>query len=144
LRELESALKPARLAGAGSLNPKKDGPLIGGVGPDSEAGGRTGSAVRGRAGADTVAAEPAEPIAVRCDWAPDGSAASSVAPHMPQKRLPSGFSLPHRAQRTDPPVNIYSLRYLRGSMQSGTDMPSRKFPFFGEFYANQMQRFSIG
>jgi len=32
-----------------------------------------------------------------------GCAGSSVAPHMPQKRLVAGFSLPQRGQRNQPP-----------------------------------------
>jgi hypothetical protein len=34
-----------------------------------------------------------------------GGGGRRVAPHMPQKRFVPGFSLPQRAQRTDPPLD---------------------------------------
>jgi len=33
-------------------------------------------------------------------------AANNLAPHIPQKRFSSEFSLPQRGQRTDPPMSI--------------------------------------
>jgi methylmalonyl-CoA mutase N-terminal domain/subunit len=43
---------------------------------------------------------------------------NSFAPHMPQKRFASEFSLPQRAQRNRSLlISIDSLRYLAGSLQ---------------------------
>jgi hypothetical protein len=40
-------------------------------------------------------------------------AGNNFAPHIPQKRFSSEFSLPQRGQRTHPPeMYLYSLRYL--------------------------------
>jgi len=45
-------------------------------------------------------------------WAGDDACNNDV-PHMPQKRLVVGFSLPQRGQRTEPPdPYIHSLRYF--------------------------------
>jgi hypothetical protein len=53
--------------------------------------------------------------------------ASNFAPHIPQKRFSSEFSLPQRGQRTHPPeLYLYSLRYLEGSMQAvGDEVPEK-------------------
>jgi hypothetical protein len=46
------------------------------------------------------------------------ASASSFAPHMPQKRFASEFSLPQRAQRNRSLlISTYSLRYLEHSLQ---------------------------
>lgn len=97
-------LKLARLRGGGSFNPKKDGPLMTGASLDAEP--RGGGGVRAGAGAVAVG-EGSAVVAVAVCAGTEATAAAgadnSVAPHMPQKRFPSGFSLPQRAQRTDPP-----------------------------------------
>ena len=96
-------LKPAPLrrdsngrAGAGSFNPKNEGPLMeaGASVAGSGRGGsgwRGGSALRGReveAGAEGLVC-PDDATCCGC-----ALAASKVPPHIPQKRFPSGFSLP--------------------------------------------------
>lgn len=53
--------------------------------------------------------------------------ASNFAPHIPQKRFSSEFSFPQRGQRTHPPeLYLYSLRYLRGSMQHAANRVPEK------------------
>lgn len=45
---------------------------------------------------------------------------TNLVPHIPQKRLSSEFSFPHRGQRTKSSSSyVYSLRYLLDSMQEG-------------------------
>src|SRR5579864_4138883 len=113
-------LKLARLRGGGSLSPRNEGPLM--AGAPSEA--RGGSLICGLTGADSVGALDTV-VATRWGCAAGTSdAASSVAPHMPQKRFNPGFSLPQRGQRTEPPA--YSLRYFAGSMQDGCGAVSGK------------------
>jgi hypothetical protein len=100
-------LARVRRCGERSFSPRNDGPLIDGEGCGAGAL-RGASAVCGRDGTG-VGAEGAGGVAGagvtgRCSGlAATGGADSSAAPHMPQKRLPSGFSLPQREQRTHPP-----------------------------------------
>jgi len=102
-------LKLARFRGGGLFVPRNDGPLM--TGASFAAAARAGGGFRVGAGAGAAAAgaEAAESavdcVAAACagaDTTAEG-ADSSVAPHMPQKRFPPGFSLPQRAQRTNPP-----------------------------------------
>jgi len=72
------------------------------TGVSSEAGAE----IRDCAGADgTGEAGADDRVAITCAGAEatGADAGSSVAPHMPQKRLVSEFSLPQRGQRTGPP-----------------------------------------
>lgn len=55
---------------------------------------------------------------------------SNDAPHIPQKRFPSEFSLPQREQRTTK-VLMYSLRYLGGSMQGNANEGVQKMTGLG-------------
>jgi len=126
-------LRLPRFRGAGSFNPRNDGPLITGRSSETGAAARaavvfcgteagavgTGIAEVGIAEVDVTEADVGElGLAVlRVGAAVTASCAgNSVAPHMPQKRFVPGFSLPHRTQRTHPP-RLYSLRYLGRSMQ---------------------------
>jgi len=107
------------LRGAGSLRPRKDGPLMDGASSATRVvvrgastacvlgGALVGAGGTGRGGAGGVGAA--------------AGSASSEAPHIPQKRFCSEFSFPQRGQRNEssPP---YSLRYLTGSIQSGGDI----------------------
>src|SRR5580704_1838880 len=118
-----------RFAGGGSFNPRNDGPLI--AGTSEEIGSRTSSenGAPARLGvAIGVIAAGAEGVGGTCPLGTakgragtagvsaltGGSACSSVAPHIPQKRLVAGLSLPQRGQRKRPPVRwcrcTYSLR----------------------------------
>src|SRR4029077_9884260 len=107
-------LRGAGLLRAGSFNPRNDGPLIHG---ELSATGRG----RTRAGSATTSAVGEAATGTGGGAAVLGTGAgSSDAPHMPQKRFPSEFSLPHRGQRTNL-SSTYSLRYLTGSMQGGCD-----------------------
>src|ERR1700741_2930646 len=88
-------LRGAGLPGAGLLNPRNDGPLI---------EGELSTTGRGRpwaGSATTSAVGEAETGTGGASDALGRGAESSDAPHMPQKRFPSEFSLPHRGQRTD-------------------------------------------
>ena len=93
--------RACRGAEAESFNPRKDGPLI--DAGDSE----TTVAERAGAGADGVAdVSGTGGFGAATDTAGGGLAmgaalAKSDAPHMPQKRFWSGFSLPQRGQRTN-------------------------------------------
>ena len=94
-------LPRVRRCGDRSFSPRNDGPLIDGEGCGAGAL-RGASAVCGRdgSGAGAVGIFGAD-VAGRCSGlAATGGADSSAAPHMPQKRLPSEFSLPQREQRT--------------------------------------------
>lgn len=80
-----------------SLSPRNDGPLIEGGSSDTGTGAFRGVGTRsGRV-------DGVEPTSTACGLFADGSGASRVVPHIPQKRLSSGFSLPQRGQRTDSP-----------------------------------------
>jgi hypothetical protein len=113
-------LKLARLRldprGDGSLNPRKEGPLIvvslGGAG--AWGGGSAGFAAVDVTGAGVVAVA----LVARCVAVSPtaGPAANNVAPHIPQKRLSVGLSLPQRVQRISLLNRIYSLRYSGASM----------------------------
>lgn len=113
MEELEcgSILKLPRVRRCGerSFSPKNDGPLIDGGGCGVGAL-RGASAVCGRDGAGAGAdGTVVGGVTGRCGaLAAIEGADSSAAPHMPQKRLPSGFSLPQREQRTHPP-SLFSL-----------------------------------
>src|SRR6201989_2875807 len=92
-------LRAERVAAAGSFKPRNDGPLMEG-GVCETVAERRGSCA-GAGAASTAAVFDAE-----TDTGCGGTAAwvggdKSVAPHMPQKRLLSGFSLPQRWQRTE-------------------------------------------
>src|SRR5580704_14198222 len=106
-------LRLVRLRGAGSFNPKNEGPLMigcssvtgaaargavvfcGAEGGDAGGGGAGGEmADAGRAGTTAVAAASVDAV-------PACGAGNSVAPHMPQKRFVPGFSFPQRGQRTN-------------------------------------------
>jgi len=86
------------LRGGGLFSPRNDGPLIDGE-SSVAAGARGGSGLGdgttsarigvGGGGTDTG-----------CGFGVTDAGASSVAPHIPQKRFSAGFSLPHRGQRT--------------------------------------------
>jgi hypothetical protein len=118
----------------GSLNPRNDGPLMEGGSCDTGAealGGAavcglviTGAAVEGRVGiveADVEATPTGAEAPVGVEVTAAG-VASNFAPHIPQKRFSSEFSLPQRGQRTRPPETyLYSLRYLQGSVHAGGD-----------------------
>src|SRR6266436_2936272 len=89
-------LRGAVLPGAGSLKPRKDGPLI-------EDGLSTTGRGEPRAGSATASVAVGE-AATETGWASAGFGAgddNSDAPHMPQKRFWSRFSLPQRGQRTE-------------------------------------------
>jgi len=89
-------LRGAFLLGAGSFKPRKDGPLI-------EDGLSTAERVESWAGS-AIASVAVGDAATETGCASTGPGAgddNSDAPHMPQKRFWSGFSLPQRAQRTD-------------------------------------------
>src|SRR5579872_7051673 len=103
-------LKLARLRGGASPRPRKEGPEIegslrgaGGGGTGVGAAGRGGSA--GRVGAVTTGegifgpALAARWVAVSGTAVTGGVGASRVAPHIPQKRLSPGLSLPQRLHR---------------------------------------------
>ena len=122
-------------AASGWLSPRNEGPLMTGAFSDN------GAEVRGAA-CGAVLCE-----AALCGFTPlDGGAGAegtgarrgvgrfavlsagttatgtasvnSFAPHMPQKRFASEFSLPQRAQRNRSLLSsIYSLRYLEHSLQ---------------------------
>ena len=99
-------LARVRRCGERSFRPRNDGPLIDGCGCGIGAL-RGASVVCGRDG--SAAGTVVGGVAGRCSGlAATGGADSSAAPHMPQKRLPSGFSLPQREQRTYPP-SLFSL-----------------------------------
>src|SRR5271168_279807 len=111
-----------RVAGAGSFKPRKDGPLIAGTpvgnsaessaGTRTEASSENGAPARpGEAIGETVGAgvegaggicPPGTPEGLAAVSTLPGTSASSVAPHIPQKRLVTGLSLPQRAQRKHP------------------------------------------
>src|SRR5579859_2261327 len=105
------------LVGAGSFSPKNEGPLIDVFASGAtEAGAlRTGSAEL-RAGGRSVPSAGVDPTLTACGLLARGAGASRVVPHIPQKRLSSGFSFPQRGQRTGSPLRLYSLRYLSHSM----------------------------
>src|SRR5437764_11700464 len=101
-----SMLRLPRLRGAGaSFRPRNEGPLMEGelslaeavLRGSSSAGGRVAVAVAG-AEASGAGDTPSSSFA-----AAPGEDVSRVPPHMPQKRIPSGLSLPQRGQRTGPP-----------------------------------------
>ena len=97
LARLRGALLPA----AGSFKPRKDGPLI-------EDGRSTVERVESLAGSATASVAVGE-AATETGCGSTGLGAgddNSDAPHMPQKRFPSEFSLPQRAQRTDSLLNL--------------------------------------
>ena len=110
--ELGSMLRLARFRGAGSFNPRKDGPLMTGCGSGTEAAARVAVVFcdAGTAGEGIAAAGTAGIWAVLFGDATGAGAGSKVAPHMPQKRFVSGFSLPQRGQRTNPP-RTYCIAY---------------------------------
>jgi hypothetical protein len=107
------------------LSPRNDGPLI--EGESCISARETGAccAVRGastgRAGAVSarMGVGGAAGAATGSGFAAGGAGASSVVPHMPQKRFSAEFSFPHRGQRTSPPNPLYRLRYLEAPMQKG-------------------------
>jgi hypothetical protein len=126
----------------GSLNPRNDGPLMVGGSCDTGAETRGGVEVCARVIAGAAVAGGADDrVAVLCadvEATATGAeaagaeltaagVASSLAPHIPQKRFSSEFSLPQRGQRTHPPeIYLYSLRYLEGSMQAvGDGVPEK-------------------
>lgn len=118
-----------RGAGSGWLSPRNDGPLMTGVASDggSELRGATArgaapcagticgvtplcrGAAAGVAGARTVADWLAALSAVAA--ATGTASVSSFAPHMPQKRFASEFSLPQRAQRNRSLLISLSIAY---------------------------------
>jgi hypothetical protein len=110
----------ADLLGAGSFNPRNEGPLMDGAGSETAVVERRGSGAAG--GAEALSATDGAGAATDtgCGEAEVGAGVdSSDAPHMPQKRFWSRFSLPQRGQRKES-LLIYSLRYLTGSMQRET------------------------
>src|SRR5579885_1038786 len=133
-------LKLARLRGGASPRPRKEGPEIagslrgagGGGGIGTGAAGRGGSA--GRVGAVTTGegifgpALAARWVAVSGTAVTGGAGASRVAPHIPQKRLSPGLSLPQRLQRIYRIHSPYSLRYLQCSIQSGCNGGVQRIP----------------
>src|SRR5690349_10534256 len=121
-------LNVARLAadtleGAGSFNPKKDGPLIEVLSSEREAGGvgcGGSTDVRGGTASGRGLVDP-EPTLTGWGLLATGAGASNVVPHIPQNRFCSGFSLPQRGQRTDPPDPIaYDILAFRCRSRTGT------------------------
>ena len=101
-------LRLERFCGGGSLSPRNDGPLMeAGRSAVAEGAGReavtfwTGGAGDG-AGVDRAMGGDVTGICAAAAAVWTGAVTCvgrSVAPHMPQKRLDSGFSLPQRGQR---------------------------------------------
>lgn len=103
--ECGSMLKLARVRRCGerSFNPRNDGPLIDGVGCGCGAGVLRGASEACGLDGNEAGGDDAGRC---CELAATGGADSSAAPHMPQKRFPSEFSLPQREQRTHPSVYL--------------------------------------
>src|SRR5581483_3283691 len=79
---------------------------------------RTGSGGRGGAGSGRGATGA---TATGCGFGAIGAGASRVVPHMPQNRFCSGFSLPQRGQRTNPPSLIaYDILDIRCRRSDGS------------------------
>lgn len=117
-------LARVRRCGERSFSPRNDGPLIDGEG--CAAGALRGaSAVSGRDGSGAGEVGMAEAgVAGRCSGlAATGGADSSAAPHMPQKRLPSGFSLPQREQRTHPPSLYFTISWSFDAAPAADEYP---------------------
>lgn len=101
-------LRPDSVA-TGWFNPRKDGPEMGGTSVGMRDAGRAAAC-----GAES--ARPSRAVSRGAEDTPGpttgtgAGAGSSDAPHIPQKRLPSGFSFPQRPQRTM--TLAYSLRHL--------------------------------
>ncbi len=96
-----------RRAGAsGWFKPRKDGPLI--TGSEAPVGAAAGGVALTAVGTGVAAATDSAVLRdTEAGFCPTAAAAvagacSKVAPHIPQKRFATGFSLPHRAQRTAP------------------------------------------
>lgn len=86
-----------------SLSPRNDGPLIeGGSTGTTGAEGLRAVSVDARGGTVSGRADGVDATPTACLFC-DGAGARSVVPHIPQKRLSSGLSLPQRGQRTDSP-----------------------------------------
>lgn len=111
---LKGLLPRPEAFGGGSFNPRNDGPLTMGASllPASFPAGVTGTAAVGASdiarefglgGAGGREAADAGGATGRGICAGGGVGCNIVAPHIPQKRFVSGFSLPHLGQRTEPP-----------------------------------------
>lgn len=86
-----------------SLSPRNDGPLIEGGSSGTGTGAFRGASAGVRVGAGSGRVAGVEPTPTAWALFADGAGASRVVPHIPQKRLSSGLSLPQRGQRTDSP-----------------------------------------
>ena len=107
----------ADLLGPASLNPRNEGPLMDGDVCETAVVERRSSGAVVGAAAPSVAKGAGATTDTGCGGAEVATGVdSSDAPHIPQKRFWSRFSLPQRGQRTES-LLIYSLRYLTGSMQ---------------------------
>jgi len=89
----------------GSLSPKNDGPLIkgGSLGTGAGTGTFRGVSVDACVCAVSGRVDGADPTPTAWGLFAGGAGASRVVPHIPQKRLSSGLSLPQRGQRTQSP-----------------------------------------
>lgn len=91
------------LLGGGLLSPRNEGPLIDGISSGGGTGALRAVSAGGRDGTASGRVDGVEPTPTACGLFAEGAGASKVVPHIPQKRLSSGFSLPQRGQRTDFP-----------------------------------------
>ena len=91
------------LLGGASLSPRNEGPLIEAVLSGTGTGALRCVSADVRDGAASGRAAGVEPTPTACGAFDGGVGASNVVPHIPQKRLSSGFSLPQRGQRTGSP-----------------------------------------
>ena len=90
------------LRAGGLLNPRNEGPLIDGE-SSVAAGARGGSGLAIGTASPRIGVGPGTGADTGWGFGGTGAGANNVAPHIPQKRLSSGFSLPHRGQRNEPP-----------------------------------------
>jgi hypothetical protein len=96
-------LRGALLLGAGSFKPRKDGPLM--EDEDELSPTERGDSLAGSATTPVALGE----AATETGWGSAGFGAgdaNSDAPHMPQKRFCSEFSLPQRLQRKNYLLNL--------------------------------------
>src|SRR5215467_10469842 len=136
---LRVARRPA-LRGAGSLRPRKEGPLIECVSSATGVVVRGVSAGCGLGGALVMGAGGAVRGGVGWAGAAAGSA-NSDAPHIPQKRFCSEFSFPQRGQRNQSSP-LYSLRYLTGSLQVVGASAILRLPFLPQRSPRKAAKFA--
>ena len=105
------------LRGGGLFSPRNEGPLIDGE-SSVAAGARGGSGLANGVVSPRIGVGPGGGADTGWGFGGIGAGANNVAPHIPQKRLSAGFSLPHRGHRTEPPAFPYRLRYLEALIQN--------------------------